>query len=174
MLFESLKSLPIFFKKAEKVPSMFQNIGELIKILKKFFSSNWSFGHVECKYSKPVEISSAKTAENFRSITQSDLKMLGIWFRKNCFSSKCSSGYVESSSDNPADKIWPEGQWFFEQITKMMKIIFFAKKHLSLICFSSTRRLQFWQPRRKKVRRNGEKHSLRMSKSWQHMFWWKT
>ena len=99
-------------------------------------------------------------------MSQTDKKQV---FPKKCFlSRKRSSGYIEYSFDNPADFFGETPKSFVQYLT-LTKQKETGKKTFEIRWFSTTcsrsRRLQFWQTKRKLFNKKGHLVSLKVQKS---------
>jgi len=102
---------------------------------------------VECSFDAPIELVSAQSPKILHSISKI-VKSYKI-FQNSLLSSKCFCGNIEWNFDFP-EKNFEKWLKFFQSMSENGERVFgFSKTLGSLKMFLRTRRMQFWQHRRK-------------------------
>ena len=112
------------------------------KMLRTFSNPKCSFGHTKCSSYNLVEKKLGRGPKFFRSKSKSEKKIL---FKK-LFSSKCPSGHIECSYDNPSErKNYAKVLSLFAQCPEMMNTLILTKRRIFLRMFLWPTRRQFRQ-----------------------------
>ena len=125
------------FDKRPKIVAQCPKLTKNHSFFNNFFSSNWSYGHVDCSFDNCVKQFWQKAVFFVQSS-----KTLKSWSSISIFFPKRSYGHVECSFDNCAKNFWQKAN-FFVQSSKLLKKwnvfrFFFLKM------FLWTHRIHFW------------------------------
>ena len=151
-----------------KSRSFFVNCHKVIRSVASYQkkSKKWSYGQVEGSFGTTAGKKLTKS-HNF-SAPCPKLTKNRFSPKNSFFSRKQSSGYIECCFDNPADCFGETAIGFVQSLTqikqKERERIIFETRFFSTTCFRS-RRLQFWQTKRKLFNKKGHLVSLKVQKS---------
>ena len=134
---------------------MSQNDKPYIRSSKKCFSSNWSYGQVECSFDNIAENIPLKSRNYLAQCAIMNRKY--TFFRKYSFPQTVPLDTLNAVFSTPAKFCRKKAKKSLLSVPKWKKLHTFFKKLFFLKLFRWTRRMQFWQP----LRENFEKRPKR-------------